>query len=144
MVQSLNKEQCQLVDDIIHSLPSRVPFFISGKAGTGKSYVINCIQNFLLYQGIPFIVTASTGISSILVGGRTLHSAFAIFSHGEKYFSGVTANTIQGKAIGNCEVLFVDEVTMINKDIFNLIDKKLKEIRSQNLLTALLRCFAAS
>ena len=53
-----------------------------------------------------------------------------MFPHGDKPFSGHSATTSQGKAIGIFEVLFVDEVTMISKDIFDLIDK-LKEIRSQ-------------
>jgi hypothetical protein len=54
-----------------------------------------------------------------------------VFSSNEKYFSGLSPTNINGKAMALCEVLFVDEVTMVTKEIFNLIDKKLREIRGQ-------------
>ena len=127
----LNMDQKYVVNSIIHSLPNRTPFFIPGKAGTGKSFVVSCIKNYLVANDIPFIVTASTGIASILIGGRTLHSVFSIFSKNERYHSGLSPNNANGKAMGLCQVIFVDEVTMINKDIFNLIDRKLREIKAQ-------------
>ena len=128
---NLNEEQKEIVRTVIDDFPSRTPFFISGKAGTGKSYVINCLKQYFMFNGIPFMVTASTGIAAVLIGGRTLHSAFSIFSHGNNIYSGLNANNDQGKAIGLMEILFVDEVTMVNKDIFDLIDKKLRELRAQ-------------
>ncbi len=50
--------------------------FLTGAAGTGKSFLL---REFL--EGKPsalFPVVASTGVSAILVGGRTFHSFFGI------------------------------------------------------------------
>ena len=127
----MNNEQKEVVQAVIDDFPVRTPFFISGKAGTGKSYVVNCLKQYFMFNEIPFMVTASTGIAAVLIGGRTLHSAFSIFTQGNNVYSGLTTNNDQGKSIAQMEVLFVDEVTMINKFIFNLIDQKLREICAQ-------------
>ena len=108
---------------VVSSFSSRKPCFICGKAGTGKSYLIECLKNYFKSIKAPYVVTASTGIASILIGGRTLHSAFAIFSENDKYYSGLSPDKSQGKAMALCEVFFIDEVTMLNKNIFELVDK---------------------
>lgn len=131
MLSMLNNDQRKAYKMVIECFKSRKPVFISGKAGTGKSFLIECLKNYFMSQRIIYAVTASTGIASILIGGRTLHSAFAIFSQNEKYYSGLTPDKSQGKSMALCEVLFIDEVTMLNKDILELVDIKLKELKSQ-------------
>ena len=118
-------------DTVLANFVSKSPILIPEKSGTSKSYVINCLKEYFEKEKVPFLVTASTGIASILIGGKTLHSAFSVFSSNEKYFSGLSPTNINGKAMALCEVLFVDEVAMVTKEIFNLIDKKLREIRGQ-------------
>ena len=130
LYQMLNTGQRDVVDSIIDGFPSREPFFISGKAGTGKSFVINTLKKYFIANNIPFLITASTGIASVLIGGKTLHSAFSIFSKEGHVYSGIVPNHENGKSLGLLEVLFVDEVTMVHKDIFNLIDMKLRELRA--------------
>ena len=44
---------------------------INGTAGTGKSYVINCLR---LLLGDSVRVAAPTGVASFIIEGRTLHS----------------------------------------------------------------------
>ena len=46
--------------------------FITGPAGTGKSYLLNYIKEEYKNDGLH--ITASTGIAAINVGGQTLHS----------------------------------------------------------------------
>ena len=47
--------------------------FLTGKAGTGKSTLLNLIKRTFR---INMIVLAPTGVASVLVGGQTIHSFF--------------------------------------------------------------------
>ena len=62
-------------------------FFISGKAGTGKSFLITCLKSLFTSQSIPFVTAASTGIASTLIGGRTVHSTFGLFTTSDDQIS---------------------------------------------------------
>lgn len=50
--------------------------FLTGAAGTGKSFLLRYFLNDK--QSTLYPVVASTGVSAILVGGRTFHSFFGI------------------------------------------------------------------
>ena len=127
----LNEEQKDIIDNLISDFPSRKSCFISGKAGTGKSFLIETFKQYLISKNIPFCVCASTGIASIIVGGKTLHSAFQIFNSDNNFYSSLNIKSERGIAMANMEILFIDEVSMISYQIFNVISQKLKEIRSQ-------------
>ena len=55
-------------------------FFVYGKAGTGKSFLIHMIQYFCIAYGYSFITTGSTGIAASIINGQTFHSAFSIYT----------------------------------------------------------------
>lgn len=48
--------------------------FITGGAGTGKSFVLRAIINALRLQGRKLLITASTGVAARNIGGKTIHS----------------------------------------------------------------------
>ena len=48
--------------------------FLTGNAGTGKTYTLNKIIKELKKQGKIVAVTASTGIASTHINGSTIHS----------------------------------------------------------------------
>ena len=52
--------------------------FITGKAGTGKSYVINKIVEELTNKGKNVVKLATTGSAAVLIEGQTLHSFFTL------------------------------------------------------------------
>jgi len=54
---------------------------ISGTAGTGKSFLINCLK--LLLRG-KLCVCAPTGVASYNIGGSTLHSLFSLPTKGDE------------------------------------------------------------
>ena len=51
--------------------PEPLHIIINGTAGTGKSYLINCLR---LLLGDSVKVAAPTGVASFIIEGRTLHS----------------------------------------------------------------------
>ena len=53
---------------------------VSGTAGTGKSFLIKCLQGLL---GDLLMVTAPTGAAAYNVHGHTLHSVLSIPVRGD-------------------------------------------------------------
>ena len=91
MVQTLNKEQKEFFDHVLHQIKtSEEPFycFLSGGAGVGKSHVTEALyQAALKYYntrpGIDFsqtkvLMLAPTGKAAYNIKGNTIHSALAI------------------------------------------------------------------
>lgn len=101
--------------------------FITGPAGTGKTYVMNMLYNVSLTAGRVPAMTATTGAASVgLPNGRTLHS-----------FSGLRKGTIpipdliSSLALGTIrpphswtthDLLFIDEVSMNGARFMNKVD----------------------
>src|SRR3989338_9726474 len=71
------KDFCFTLDQMkaFRALEGQANLFITGQAGTGKSFII---QEFLKIQIRPIPVLASTGAAAILIGGRTFHSFFSL------------------------------------------------------------------
>ena len=102
--------------------------FITGSAGTGKSFVLRKIVNFLKdkYQhgsnGLNerYAVTSLTGISSLNIDGQTLHS-WAGIGLGEGSVESLVKK-IRGsnKHIRwqRISVLIIDEISMMDQDLF--------------------------
>ena len=53
---------------------TNISFFLTGKAGSGKTTFLRNIQEEIQKQ---FIVLAPTGVAAIIAGGETIHSFFA-------------------------------------------------------------------
>ena len=48
--------------------------FLTGSAGTGKTFLLNKFIQYLKDEKIKVGITASTGIASTHIGGTTIHS----------------------------------------------------------------------
>ena len=102
-------------------------FFITGKAGTGKS---TFIHYFAQKTSKKIIMLAFTGIASINVGGQTIHSFFKFplkpllpNDHEIKEFS---KGHPTRKVIEKINVIVIDEVSMLRSDIMDAIDYSLR------------------
>ena len=101
--------------------------FVSGVAGTGKSYVINQIRN---EPGT--IVVAPTGIAALNVQGVTAHKMFGL-PLGMATFNDF--NTTKGSIKDihhNIKRIICDEGGMLRADYLDLIDWKLKALRNND------------
>ena len=119
---------------ILRALDSGVALnlFVSGNAGTGKSFLISCIQSLLTSRSIPFLTCASTGIAADLIHGRTVHSAFSIF----QLPNGDTVSSLDiakpsGHAISLAPVIIIDEITMISRAVIDCLDHALRRLAAQ-------------
>ena len=64
----MNQEQALAI------LKSGDNVFLTGSAGTGKTYVLNKYIQYLKERKIPVSITASTGIAATHLQGTTIHA----------------------------------------------------------------------
>jgi hypothetical protein len=106
--------------------------FLTGSAGTGKSYTLNQYIGYLKKQRIRFAITASTGIAASHLKGSTIHSWSGI---------GVRENltlkdleTIKKKKVDIAETatLIIDEISMFHSKQLVMLDQILKFCRDSD------------
>jgi len=107
--------------------------FITGGAGTGKSYTLSKLKEF---YGDELIVTSTTGISALNVNGQTLHSWAGIGIADkpiEQTVKKIKKNPILYKQLILCKKLAIDEISMLDNKTFEYVDKVLQQIRENDL-----------
>lgn len=105
--------------------------FISGQAGTGKSFIIDMMNKYAHSQNKRIQVTALTGCAALLLNMKatTIHSWGGIGIGGE--VSTLISNIRKYKKLENwlIDILIVDEVSMMSKSLFELLDTIGKKLR---------------
>jgi very-short-patch-repair endonuclease len=106
--------------------------FLTGVPGAGKSYVINQYVKYLEDKGIYPAITASTGIAATHIGGQTIHSFSGIGI--EKDIDEYKLDRIMEreklvKKIQNTKVLIIDEISMLDAQTLDNVNKVLKGIK---------------
>jgi len=125
-METLNKGQSKGMSD----LQSGNNIYLMGDAGTGKTYVLNKYIEYCIAKGKNIIITASTGIAALNVGGVTMHNAFAIpipaYGH---YDFDIMLSKI--KAIISADVIIIEEVSMCRADVFEYFRYVVKKIEKE-------------
>lgn len=102
--------------------------FLTGKAGTGKSYVVKEAIEQLNATGRKVVAIAPTGIAANNVGGQTIHSMFNINPFGVSDFE--SCNFLKGekrRMLAAIETIFIDEVSMLRADLLDGIHLTLRK-----------------
>ncbi|GEM_PF-929989 len=95
--------------------------FITGKAGTGKSTLL---QYFKEETDKDFVVLAPTGVAALNVGGATLHSFFRLPPrpiHPDEIKS--LSSKSRRKIYQSVDIIIIDEVSMVRADMMDVIDR---------------------
>lgn len=106
--------------------------FLTGGAGTGKTYVLNTFIKHLKSHGIPHAITASTGIAATHIGGSTIHSwsGIGVRDSLSKYdLEALTEKENLYKRLNTVKVLIIDEISMLHASRLDMINTVLKKIR---------------
>ncbi|MBI5754399.1 AAA family ATPase [Candidatus Peregrinibacteria bacterium] len=98
--------------------------FITGKAGTGKSTLL---QYFREITDKNVAVLAPTGVAALNVKGQTIHSFLRFPPH-------ITKDTVRAKEpsrklielLKHIDTIIIDEVSMVRADLLDCIDEALK------------------
>ena len=106
---------------------SRRNMYITGKAGTGKSTLL---QYFKEKSEKKIVVLAPTGIAAINIGGATIHSFFR-FPHRLITENEIRKRKGKGKLFTSLDTLVIDEVSMVRADIMDGIDLALRKNRER-------------
>lgn len=129
---SLNEEQQKAYD----LMCSNKSIFLTGPGGVGKSHTLQKYYEHAvkLYTGKCVFKTSSTGVSALLIGGKTLHAHCGIFlGHGtvDELIAGISY-PIKQRWI-KTKVLFIDEISMIHPILFDKIEHIARKVRRSNL-----------
>lgn len=104
-------------------------FFLTGKAGTGKTTFLKKIQQEVAKN---FLVLAPTGLAAINVGGQTIHSffgfKFGVLGPGETG----TLNPNKIALVKHIDTIIIDEVSMVRCDLIDAMDRTLRLYRKNS------------
>jgi len=121
----MNNSEQQLAFDLYLKGDS---FFLTGGAGTGKSFVLKSIISNLRQTQEPdrIGITSLTGVSAIPLNGRTLHSWTGIGLGDQpvnSLISKIKRNQEAHSRWLRCRVLIIDEISMMNTELFEKLDQ---------------------
>ncbi|MBM1104773.1 AAA family ATPase [Aurantibacter crassamenti] len=115
-------------DKALALLKSGKNVFLTGSAGTGKTYVLNQYISYLKERKVPVAITASTGIAATHMNGMTIHS-WAGFGIKDRLSRAnlVTMRTKKylKKHLEESMILIIDEISMLHKKQLDMVDQVL-------------------
>lgn len=102
---------------------SGIRLFITGPAGTGKSFLLNMLVRWFKQRGFQYLLLAPTGIAANNIDGQTIHSALNI--GGSSSFGSYKSSLFQSpnrmSELKKKQVIIIDEVSMVDCDLFTFI-----------------------
>jgi energy-coupling factor transporter ATP-binding protein EcfA2 len=120
----LSPEQAAVFDAIEKT---REHIFVTGRAGTGKSTLLNHLAWNTSKQ---VLICAPTGVAALNVGGQTIHSLFRL-PIGVIAGSEIEQSAEVRKLLNATDTLVIDEVSMVNADLLDAIDRSLRQARQR-------------
>ena len=120
----LAPEQQAVFDAIETTLDN---LFVTGRAGTGKSTLLNYLADNTSKQ---IVICAPTGVAALNVGGQTIHSLFRL-PIGVIADNDIEQSAQLRKLLSTIDTLVIDEVSMVNADLLDAIDRSLRQARGR-------------
>lgn len=102
-------------------------YFITGRAGTGKSTLL---RQFCKTTRKKHVVLAPTGIAALNVGGQTIHS---FFKFPARIITKDTLKIKRRKSFKKLECIVVDEISMVRADLLDGMNYFLQYQRENTL-----------
>lgn len=129
-----NEDQKRAFEQImkaVHSKYGERLFFLEGPGGCGKTYLYNTLIAQLRHEKRGVISCASTGIAALLLmGGTTAHRAFRIPEDVNRETPPRYAwQKDDATRVRNAEVLIIDEISMLHRDVLDFIDRTLQDLQ---------------
>lgn len=100
--------------------------FLTGAAGTGKTWLLNTYIDHLRAHGIHVAVTASTGIAATHLNGRTVHSwsGMGVRDHlTDSDLDALAKNRRIKRNYESTKVLVIDEISMLHPRQLDMVDR---------------------
>jgi ATP-dependent exoDNAse (exonuclease V) alpha subunit len=110
--------------------------FLTGSAGTGKTYVLNKYIQYLKERKIAVAITASTGIAATHMNGMTIHSWAGIGvkeTLNSKQLRQLKSKKYLEKKMEKVRVLIIDEISMLHRRQLELVNEVLQYFKMNQL-----------
>lgn len=106
--------------------------FLTGSAGSGKTYVLNAYIAYLKQHGVEVAVTASTGIAATHMHGVTIHAWSGIGI--KETMTDYDIDQLEQKRhiyqrFEKTKVLIIDEVSMLSGTFLDLLDRVCRSMK---------------
>ena len=105
-------------------------FFLTGKAGTGKTTFVKEIQKVVEKN---FMVLAPTGIAAMNVGGQTMHSFFGFPFEVLGPTTQLEMSKEKRLTLQKVDTIIIDEISMVRADMIDAMDRVLRTLTHSNL-----------
>jgi hypothetical protein len=109
--------------------------FITGSAGTGKTYILNKYIVYLKQRGIKSTIVAPTAIAASHLQGQTIHSYFSLGINDmidNSFIEKLLTKKYLQTRFKNLKILIIDEISMVSPNIFLSIDMILQAFKQNN------------
>ena len=110
--------------------------FLTGSAGSGKTYLLNQYIQYLRARDVRIAVTASTGIAATHIGGMTIHSWSGLGIRKElndEDLKDIAKKKPVRERIVKTSVLIIDEISMLSGQTLTCIDQILRHLKQGSL-----------
>jgi PIF1-like helicase/helitron helicase-like protein len=105
-------------------------FFLTGSAGTGKSFMIQQFISFLTSKNIKYLLMAPTGVAATNIDGQTIHSALHI-RNTQTYFETLSNyNQQQNEELRQTKAIIIDEISMVSAELLTFISQLFARINN--------------
>ncbi len=112
--------------DALKILKAGKNVYLTGAAGSGKTYALNEYISYLKNRGVSVAVTASTGIAATHIGGVTIHSWSGIGikdTLDDRDVEHLISKEHLYKKFEKTKVLVIDEVSMLSSRLFDAVER---------------------
>lgn len=113
-------------EQALRIMKTGVNVYLTGSAGSGKTYLLNKYIKYLESHGIPVAVTASTGIAATHMNGMTIHSwsGLGIKDHlDERELEKLEERKYLWKRFDKARVLIIDEISMLEGKQLEMVER---------------------
>jgi len=126
-----NFKKMSIESELISLIENGKNVSMLSQGGTGKSTLVKKIKKILESQ-YNFEVTSTTGVSAYLIGGRTIHSfsGIGVLNPNKDIIKKVKRNKDAKKRIIDCDILVIDEISMLGATYFDTLNHVFKEVRN--------------
>ena len=156
--QKFNEEQRHVFNEIIFAVTNHRPLliFLDGKAGVGKTFLINAVCDKLRSENIIALLTATSAFAAQLYrGGRTTHSTFKVCLFPQLHYrhrlthkydkqipvndnsqllsSPIQKNDTRGDLINHAGLITFDEVSMLNRAAFACAEEVCRRVMNNDV-----------
>ena len=123
-------------EDALRVLKMGHSSYLAGEPGSGKTHLLCTFKKWLSKEGIPYAVTASTGLAATHIEGSTIHSWSGLGV--KKEIDEIGIDKLEQKKnlwerFRKTEVLIIDEISMLSGEFLNMLDRVARNMKRRDI-----------